>query len=115
MLLKNDKHDAAALEEGGAHPRGGQERGRYRQSVRRLDDRLAGEERARRLPAGRPSWRRFEAAVARATQVTYSQDGTGAAGADVAIVVVGETPYAEMCGDRADLALSAEDLAASRM
>ncbi len=46
------------------------------------------------------------------TQVTVSRDGTGAAGADIAIVVVGETPYAEMKGDRADLALSAEDVAA---
>ena len=30
-----------------------------------------------------------------------SKDGTGAEGADVAVVVVGETPYAEMLGDRA--------------
>lgn len=31
--------------------------------------------------------------------VTYSADGTGATGNDVAIVVVGESPYAEMNGD----------------
>ena len=37
---------AAALEESGAHPCRRQERRRYRQSVRRLDDRLAGKERA---------------------------------------------------------------------
>jgi beta-glucosidase len=43
------------------------------------------------------------------TQVTFSADGTGAAGADVAVVVVGETPYAEFFGDRADLSLAAED------
>ncbi len=43
------------------------------------------------------------------TQVTYSKDGSGAAGADVAVVVVGEDPYAEMRGDRADLTLSVED------
>ena len=42
-------------------------------------------------------------------QVTYAKDGAGAAGADVAIVVVGETPYAEFKGDRDDLALSKED------
>jgi beta-glucosidase len=42
-------------------------------------------------------------------QVTYARDGAGAAGADVAIVVVGETPYAEFKGDRDDLALSKED------
>ena len=43
-----------------------------------------------------------------------SKDGTGAAGADVGVVVIGETPYAEMMGDRADLALAAEDVAAVR-
>jgi len=41
--------------------------------------------------------------VSQATQVTFSQDGTGAAGADVGIVVIGETPYAEWFGDAADL------------
>ncbi len=48
-------------------------------------------------------------AVPVTTQVTYSKDGSGAAGADAAVVVVGEEPYAEMRGDRADLALAAED------
>ena len=42
-------------------------------------------------------------AVARATQVTFSIDGSGASGADLGIVVVGETPYAEGRGDREDL------------
>jgi beta-glucosidase len=46
------------------------------------------------------------------TKVTHSEDGSGAAGADVAIVVVGETPYAEMNGDTDDLHLSQEDQAA---
>jgi beta-glucosidase len=45
------------------------------------------------------------------TKVTYSADGTGAEGADVAVVVVGEHPYAEMLGDRRDLSLSTEDMA----
>jgi beta-glucosidase len=44
------------------------------------------------------------------TEVTYSKDGSGAAGAAVGVVVVGETPYAEMLGDREDLALAKEDL-----
>ncbi len=48
------------------------------------------------------------------TQVTYSANGSGAAGADVAVVVVGEKPYAEGMGDRADLSLSAEDSALVR-
>jgi len=45
-------------------------------------------------------------------EVSYAADGSGAEGADVAVVVVGETPYAEGLGDRADLALSEEDTAA---
>jgi beta-glucosidase len=44
------------------------------------------------------------------TAVTFSRDGSGAAGADVGVVVVGETPYAEYLGDRRDLALPDEDL-----
>jgi beta-glucosidase len=50
--------------------------------------------------------------VSKDTQVTVSRDGTGAGGADIGVVVIGETPYAEMKGDRADLSLSAEDVAA---
>lgn len=53
-------------------------------------------------------------AVADGTDVTYSEDGSGAAGADVGIVVIGETPYAEGNGDDGDLTLSDEDLAAVR-
>jgi beta-glucosidase len=51
-------------------------------------------------------------AVSPATQVTFSADGAGAAGADVGIVVIGESPYAEGPGDSATLALSAQDYAA---
>lgn len=46
------------------------------------------------------------------TKVTFSNDGTGASGADVGVVVIGETPYAEGRGDKRDLALAAEDLTA---
>jgi beta-glucosidase len=45
-------------------------------------------------------------------KVTTSKDGSGAEGADVAIVVIGENPYAEMKGDTEDLAVSKEDAAA---
>lgn len=38
-------------------------------------------------------------AVTNSSNVTYSATGTGAAGNDVAIVVVGESPYAEWFGD----------------
>lgn len=44
------------------------------------------------------------------TKVTTSTDGSGAEGADVCVVVVGETPYAEMFGDREDLTLAQEDI-----
>jgi beta-glucosidase len=47
--------------------------------------------------------------VSKDTQVTYSKDGSGAAGATVGVVVIGETPYAEGRGDRADLSLAQED------
>jgi beta-glucosidase len=46
------------------------------------------------------------------SKVTFSADGTGAEGVDVAVVVIGETPYAEMMGDRRDLSLAREDVQA---
>jgi beta-glucosidase len=48
-------------------------------------------------------------AVSDATEVSFAEDGSGAAGADVGIVVVGETPYAEGVGDSGDLSLDAAD------
>jgi beta-glucosidase len=51
----------------------------------------------------------LKGAAGKGTTVTYSKDGRGADGAAVAVVVVGETPYAEFKGDRADLALAKED------
>jgi len=50
--------------------------------------------------------------VARGTQVTFAKDGSGADGADVGVLVIGELPYAEGNGDTADLSLAAEDVAA---
>jgi beta-glucosidase len=52
--------------------------------------------------------------VAPGTEVTYSASAAEARGADVALVVIGELPYAEMKGDRADLHLAAEDAALVR-
>ena len=49
-------------------------------------------------------------AVSKGTQVTFSKDGAGAAGATVGVVVIGELPYAEGNGDRTDLALAQEDV-----
>jgi len=45
-------------------------------------------------------------------EITSSRDGTGAAGAGVGIVVIGESPYAEGKGDRTDLSLNKADAAA---
>jgi len=44
------------------------------------------------------------------TRVTFSADGSGAEGADVGVLVIGEMPYAEMKGDKADLRLSKDDV-----
>jgi beta-glucosidase len=49
--------------------------------------------------------------VSSSTEVVHSMDGADLAQADVAIVVVGETPYAEYLGDRANLNLRDEDVA----
>jgi beta-glucosidase len=45
------------------------------------------------------------------TMITYSKDGANASGADLGIVVIGETPYAEWMGDRQSLELAEEDVA----
>jgi beta-glucosidase len=49
--------------------------------------------------------------AAGSANVTYSRDGSGAEGASVSIAVIGETPYAEMHGDRENLNLDPEDVA----
>lgn len=48
-------------------------------------------------------------AVSEGTSVTCSSEGASEQGADLAIVVVGEEPYAEMKGDRTDLTLNSKD------
>ncbi|MDM7997886.1 MAG: glycoside hydrolase family 3 N-terminal domain-containing protein [Acidobacteriota bacterium] len=63
-------------------------------------------------PGGTTVLDAIKAAVAPKTQVSFSLDGTGAEGASLGVVVVGEQPYAEGIGDRADLSLDKEDLAA---
>lgn len=51
------------------------------------------------------------AAERRSMKVGYDRHGYGAAGYDVAIAVIGETPYAEWFGDKSDLSLDKEDMA----
>jgi beta-glucosidase len=51
--------------------------------------------------------------VAAGAEITFSADGSGAEGHDVAVVVIGEKPYAEMFGDRKvpdGMGLDADDL-----
>jgi beta-glucosidase len=45
------------------------------------------------------------------TKITFSADASDLKDADAIVAVVGESPYAEMKGDRGELNLSAEDLA----
>ncbi|MGA9628020.1 MAG: glycoside hydrolase family 3 C-terminal domain-containing protein [Bryobacteraceae bacterium] len=61
-------------------------------------------------PGGTTVLAAIKQAVSKGTQVTFSKDGTGAAGATVGVVVIGERPYAEGNGDRTDLALAQEDV-----
>jgi beta-glucosidase len=46
------------------------------------------------------------------TQLIYSFNGSGAQPGDIGVLVIGETPYAEYLGDKSNLALPPEDLAA---
>ena len=61
-------------------------------------------------PGGTTILGAIRGAVSGITKVTYSKDGSGAEGASVGVAVVGEKPYAEMQGDRADLTLEPEDV-----
>lgn len=63
-------------------------------------------------PGGTTILAALRARVSPGTQVTVSRDGSGAAGASVGVVVIGELPYAEGKGDRMDLNLAPEDAAA---
>ena len=63
-------------------------------------------------PGGTTILKAIRDAVSPNTKVTFSKDGTGAEEAAVGVVVIGETPYAEGVGDRTDLSLAAEDVAA---
>lgn len=52
----------------------------------------------------------IRSAVGTGAKVTYSEDGSNAAGANIGIAIIGEKPYAEMFGDRAELRLNPEDV-----
>jgi len=61
-------------------------------------------------PGGTTILTAIQHAVSKDTRVTFSKDGTGAAGADLGVVVIGEKPHAEFEGDRSDLSLAKEDV-----
>lgn len=60
-------------------------------------------------PGGTTVLEAIRDAVSKDTEVTFSDDGKRAEGADIGVVVIGERPYAEGFGDRADLTLPEED------
>jgi beta-glucosidase len=62
------------------------------------------------LEGGTTILKAVQNAVSPATKVTFSRDGSEVEGANVALVVISETPYAEMMGDRTDLSLPKEDV-----
>ncbi|MAM64623.1 MAG: beta-glucosidase [Candidatus Marinimicrobia bacterium] len=64
------------------------------------------------LTKGTTIYEAIQVAVSSFTNVTYSKDGSGAKGANVGIVVVGEKPYSEMQGDKESLQLDKQDLKA---
>ncbi len=61
-------------------------------------------------PGGTTVLAAIRKAVSKGTTVSFSKDGTGAAGATLGVVVIGELPYAEGRGDRTELTLDKEDL-----
>jgi beta-glucosidase len=64
------------------------------------------------VPGGTTILDGIKRAVSPNTKVTFSADGTGAEGADVGVVVIGEKPYAEFSGDDARLTLAPENFQA---
>jgi beta-glucosidase len=63
-------------------------------------------------PGGTTLLAAIKKSVSPHTQVTYSKDGSGAEGATVGVVVIGEKPYAEFQGDRDNLLLDSVDVQA---
>ena len=113
VLLKNQNKVLPLCEDRAAHPCGRQERRRHRQPVAAVGPSI-GKARAATITPGGTTLLAAIRKAAQGAQVTFSNDGEGATGATVGVVVIGEKPYAEFEGDRADLSLAPEDLAAVR-
>jgi len=63
-------------------------------------------------PGGTTILSAIKKTVSKKAEVTFSQNGTGAEGADIGIVVIGERSYVEGFGDSNDLSLDREDIEA---
>jgi beta-glucosidase len=63
------------------------------------------------ITAGTTILEAIRSSVFGSDSVTYDEDGYGAEGATVGVVVIGEEPYAESAGDRSDLSISPDDAA----
>jgi beta-glucosidase len=61
-------------------------------------------------PGGTTLLKAIRSTVSNTTKVTFSKDGMGVINADVAVVVIGEEPYAEGSGDRENLNLAEADV-----
>ncbi len=62
------------------------------------------------LTTGTTVYEAIQLSVNSTTRITFSQDGSGAEGADVGIAVIGEKPYATSQGDTSSLMLDIEDI-----
>jgi len=62
------------------------------------------------VPGGTTVLAAIQRAVSKSTKVTFAKNGSGGQGATLGVVVIGERPYAEGIGDRADLHLDQEDV-----
>jgi beta-glucosidase len=61
------------------------------------------------IPGGTSILTAIKNTASQGSKVTYSKDGTGAEGAQVGVVVIGEKPYAEWEGDSVALSLAKEN------
>ena len=107
VLLKNIQRRFADCQKRGCICRRKQ-RQQLDKTMRRLDNRLAVNAQRKLDKRHHYSYRVFK--ILSTGSVTFSANGSGAAGHDVAIVVVGEGPYAEGNGDDSDLSLSSTDI-----
>ena len=105
---RQPERSTATVEERLEPARGRQGCRRHRPAVRGLDDQLAG--RPGPITDGTTVVQAIRRA-APAARVSYSRTGDAAPGAQAAVVVIGELPYAEMKGDRTSLELDPEDIA----